>query len=192
MGTTLSNGTTPGYRRPGGSSASPREGASASSSTSSSAVTWNGTRADPDDEGLDAELVPVDRLLPHLLDGPDEAPVPPLVEGHAVEHARRRRRAQPLEAPREVALVLAAERVEPERAPAPSPGRARCASQARSSTSSALAVRRRASTTQHVFQPSATSTATSEQPVALAADEHRRARPLAPPAGRSPRRRPRW
>ena len=55
-------------------------------------------------------------LLAHLLDRAHEMADAPVVEGDAVEHSRRCCGPQPLEPLREIALVLAAQRVEAERA----------------------------------------------------------------------------
>ena len=85
--------------------------------------------------------------------------------------------AKPLEAASEIALVLADERVEPERPPhrrrvaADGVARARRAPRAARGT-------RRGVHAQHVFHPSARSATSREQAIALAADEDARARLL--------------
>ena len=88
------------------------------------------------DDRLDPELGPARGLLPDLLDRADEAPDPPLVEGHAgrgppaasAACSRSKRR-------REVGLVLAARARRARASATRSPGRARRPSHARSSTS---------------------------------------------------------
>src|SRR6476620_4880191 len=55
-----------------------------------------------DDERLLPEVGPGAHLLPDLLGGADEPAAPPLVEGHAVEHAGGGPGPQPLEPPFEI------------------------------------------------------------------------------------------
>ena len=150
--------------------------ASARSSTSSGAPTWNGTAPTPEDQGLDPELGPGRGLLPHLLDGADQPAHPPLVERRPVEDPGRGVRPQALEAPRQVRLVLAAQRVEPERSPDRRrirPGRSHAASSTSSRSRYCLGRPRPA-------RVPAVGDVDREldEPVALPADEHRRARPL--------------
>ena len=147
----------------------------------------NGTAPTPRIRVSTPSVVPARDLLADLVDRADQPAPAPLVEGRPVEHAGRRRRPEPLEAPLEVALVLAAQRVEPERAP----HRRRIAPDARRTRASSTSSRSRYASgvhAQHVFQPSACSATSREQPVALAADEDRRRAAAAPPAARCARR----
>src|SRR5690349_11383873 len=137
-------------------------------------VERNGAGAD--DERLHPEFGPGAHLLPDLLGGPDEPAPAPLLEGHPVEHAGGGPGPEPLEAPLEIGLVLAAERVEPEGAP----DRRRVAADPLALPQQHLATRRVLLGGPHPagVPPVGAFDDHPEQAVALAADEDRGPRPL--------------